>query len=869
MLIRLSPASSHPTVLYRVTFPTHVPNLPVPPAWSAQLHLITSILHFQAPANIHVLDQSAWLVVVIDEVHFDLPSRVIDVNFIDGSSMTLEIVTWRRIVVREADVLLGALSAAPTKFSPLPDLLNQPGTKNSAPFFSLSSRKSLIPRPLPPAPPPTPTVPPLTPLPQLPQVPIPPRPDPHRLRQRARATLVDAWRLHVLSSLGEQAPSAGYAEWAIHSFERRLRSEVRAFKVAEHAKNGPRREGRKALDLGERPQGPERRWRSPSPFPERVDQSTGADEWGVRRSCDSDVELDAFEFELAGESLLDEKFGVDAIDFDDFLGFRDDSYVFGSEDEADGLDQGAHRGLDALLEAETEDDGDDSEESEELRTPEEGEILPLPCPPTLSNLTGATDASSYVARTPSSRPRARPPVSSSSRRGGASGPQESAESSSFRPADHQFHGAIATSASQRTHVPTHLAQLATRLRDALVIVRSRACQEGWAVIRCSHPGHVMDESEKLLENKARRRAWSAGIQIAESGVRKVNRITFTTEKVRVWDGSLPTPLFRDGGPIVPPGLALPAKMRVLTPITPPGLNLGRPMRSSPLARFVYTAADLKAECDLDENWRYGTLGLCHANGQHASRRPVRMSVTVHQESRNMELFPVSEEPELYEDEIANQSFYDHEHMRVHFPADTPSSPTSDADEQDDDPFFYSPFRTRTRTTSMYAQGSTSLPTLPMFRPSTPPPSYQATVHGNAVAPKLDASALLFQPLSSFRTQPPSEPRPPLVSNPPFIPAARARANSLPSSAQCQDLSQVYAAPPPSSPPGTNTCVTSAPSTPTYAHVHTPVPMCPQKSIESKKKEAEMVFKHGNEEFTLGIEVALGRAEEGRAVPVGW
>ncbi|KAH7928844.1 hypothetical protein BV22DRAFT_171252 [Leucogyrophana mollusca] len=877
MLIRLLPTSLHPTILYTISFPTQVPNLPLPPAWSAQLHLLTSVWHLEPPSNIHALDKSAWLVAVVHEVLFDLPSKAVGINFVDGLSLRMAmpddcarmlegVVEDVKNCDSEEEGSERGGSVCPSAGSCSEDTSSTPKPakptrhkKQRSLLFSLIA--SLVPRALPPAPPPTPTTPTFAPPPPLPQMPIPPRPDARYLRQRARATLVDAWRLHVLSALAEHAPAAGYAEWALRSLERTVRSQVRAFREAEHSRNAPQNEGRNALDLGDRDRELERRWRAPSPFPER------ADEWGVRRSSESDIELDAFEFELAGESILHESLGFAS---DDFLGFRDDSYVFDSEDEADKDDESRQRRLDTLMEIEAADDGEDSEESEELRTPEEGEVLPLPCPSPSSCPSASSQSapsSSHVSRTSSTRPRARAPVIP------PSSPKPAPQSSvclipQSRPTHRRTPSHVANPVAPRTHVPTHLAQLTTRLRDALVIVRSRACQEGWGAIRGSQSGYVMDESEKVLEDRARRRAWSAGIQIAD-GARKHPSFVRATGRVRVWDGSLPSPS-RNGGPAVPPGLA-PPPMHL--PLLPLGLSLGRPMRSSPLARFVYSMDDIENELSAgEETWRYGALGMRRGGGEFGGKRPVRMSVSVQREPQNTRLFPVTEEPETLDGGSTDEDFYEHEYRRVNFPADTPSSPTSppsDTDEQEDDPFFYSPFRTRTRTTSMHVLGSTSPPPLPMFRPSTPPPSYQASVEGNEGASKLDASALLFQPLSSFRTPPPPDTRPPLVSNPPFIPNRRARANSLPSSAPCQDLSQAYAAPPPSSPPGSEACFPSSPPTPTYAHVQVPVPMCSRGGMEVKKKDAQIVFERGGEEFTLGIEVALGRAEEGRAVPVGW
>lgn len=84
MLIRLVPSVSHGTVLYNVSFPINIPNLPTPPAWSNQLHHLTSVLRLEPPQNIHVFDRSVGLVARITEVMFDLPTKEVVVNFVDG-----------------------------------------------------------------------------------------------------------------------------------------------------------------------------------------------------------------------------------------------------------------------------------------------------------------------------------------------------------------------------------------------------------------------------------------------------------------------------------------------------------------------------------------------------------------------------------------------------------------------------------------------------------------------------------------------------------------------------------------------------------------------------------------------------------------
>lgn len=89
MIIRLIPPSPHPKILYGVTFPSILP-LPdislsptIPVAWSSQLQLITSILQFEPPSNVHMLDRSVGLVARIHELTMDVPQKEFVVRFVD------------------------------------------------------------------------------------------------------------------------------------------------------------------------------------------------------------------------------------------------------------------------------------------------------------------------------------------------------------------------------------------------------------------------------------------------------------------------------------------------------------------------------------------------------------------------------------------------------------------------------------------------------------------------------------------------------------------------------------------------------------------------------------------------------------------
>lgn len=84
MLIRLIPSSPHSHILYSLSFPTNLRDLPFPPAWSNQLHLLTSVLHFESPQSIHVFDRSVGLVTRIYDLTYDVPAKEVIVSFVDG-----------------------------------------------------------------------------------------------------------------------------------------------------------------------------------------------------------------------------------------------------------------------------------------------------------------------------------------------------------------------------------------------------------------------------------------------------------------------------------------------------------------------------------------------------------------------------------------------------------------------------------------------------------------------------------------------------------------------------------------------------------------------------------------------------------------
>jgi hypothetical protein len=563
-----------------------------------------------------------------------------------------------------------------------------------------------------------------------------------------------------------------------------------------------------------------------------------------------------------------------------------------------------------------EDESDESQTS--LRTPEDGEVLPLPLPATLPGLS-QNGHSAAVSKTTSSRPKTRPLQSSPGYPSTA--PHVCAKPTTAAPwncrsAMHpQKLPAHFPSSPSRLHkrmsIPNVEERLSTRvallsrIRSALTFVRTRAREEHWGLLWSQNSfgcGLMDPESEGQLEIRARRRAWSAGIKVtaasAPSLFSAAAAVPGSSLGARVWDGSVPPAAHF---PYRPPGLTPPVT-KVNGPIIPTGLLLGRPIRRSPLAMYVWSADDV-AKQDTARHSKYGDIGMKRGGETAALKRSLRVSFL----ESPTKLLPVREEG--VDEEVSSERST----SKIDFPQ-SPTSPTSPPtvtsvitpDERfgvnhgdvntTDDPFFCSPFHARARTTSMYPSSQTSQE-LPMFRPRTPPPSYQAAIGDDITDDDdddesdngtLDACALLFQPLSTLRLTSPTKTtptRPSLVTTPPFTP--RVRAVSLPTcpgrprspspsrsnDEDCQDLSQAYAAPPPPATPliaAPTIAVTE--SYLTYAHLHAPVPICGKASVTKAMCEKgkgiatqEAVFERNGEAFTLGLEVALGRAEEGRSV----
>ncbi|KAI0293618.1 hypothetical protein B0F90DRAFT_1821972 [Multifurca ochricompacta] len=212
MQLRLISHPPIPVMLFTVSFvPTDLHPLPL--NWDSQL-VVLSAADLEQPRSIYALDSSAWLTEILEQVTFDVVSLTVSVVFTDG-----HVEDWPLMDRACIDILEGVLNdLRQTVDRPAPSL---PPTPPSSPISP-----SLIPNN--PPPPQLPFMAPSSP---------PPPPSPSRvsvedvmykfltvskgLRQRARSTLLDAYRRFVVQELKSRLPYGGYTVWIAQSTLRR------------------------------------------------------------------------------------------------------------------------------------------------------------------------------------------------------------------------------------------------------------------------------------------------------------------------------------------------------------------------------------------------------------------------------------------------------------------------------------------------------------------------------------------------------------------------------------------------------------------------------------------------------------------------
>jgi hypothetical protein len=83
MLIRLLPAPSQPTVLFKLSFENFSDSRQIPAAWSNQLSAL-ALDDLEVPNLLHAFDKAVGLQSILEEVVFDLVKGKVRCFFIDG-----------------------------------------------------------------------------------------------------------------------------------------------------------------------------------------------------------------------------------------------------------------------------------------------------------------------------------------------------------------------------------------------------------------------------------------------------------------------------------------------------------------------------------------------------------------------------------------------------------------------------------------------------------------------------------------------------------------------------------------------------------------------------------------------------------------
>ncbi|EIW79677.1 hypothetical protein CONPUDRAFT_144878 [Coniophora puteana RWD-64-598 SS2] len=821
--------------------------------------------------------------------------------------------------------------------------------------------------------------------------------DASALRRRARSTLVDAWRRHVQSAIvsgfsEERAqlvsfPNAGYIEWVVRGRMdevliqmAQLRTEGRKFWLEQRSRHnasaGREREApprlitsaspvdiankkrSKSVRVEETKVPPRERARAksrnriPSPFPRDAD----SDDWGIKdgRSGSEEVramqspsppltapddmaDLLTYDFELElpatgeGDDFSHDDYKLEVVDPFRLqrssprdarkqklkqrweIGYTGTCVCLCTEEGACGLvcedDRECQCGSeDASTSCVDKRSSLDSSESEtSVKTPpDEGNGVPIPLP-----------LPAHLARAKKAFKR------SFSKHGTSSSPRTPGKFCQVK-------------------LPTHLAtrysmltgQLSS-LRNALIVIRIRAEEEAWQIVRpsvvnrydplcgeCARKQPVTYTTEFSmtptlmdLEERARRRAWSNGITMdAYRVAHRIADIRLVTKE--------------SGPPKPPPGLdacgppsydeAIARSPPSLRPIQPRGIEMGVPIASSPLTCYMWNAEDLAAEgytldyddVEDDDARDIGSRFIVEDVAVKRERKSLRRT------SSRPQLFTVCEEtasdtetecqlpssetrtcssPErepgeigatfattamefphdaFDEDDLENGGYLNSSDDPIHSSPPPPITECRIDEERDDGPFSsYTPAQNST-SARIHGGSSTpdltslSSPALPVYRPTPITPKSADELPG-----RLDASALLFQPLSQFASEPgstaddtgaPARRVPSTASS-----GRRDRIHSLPiafkPSSNAHDLSREYALPPPecsSDDPATAFTTDVAP-VPTFPYAHMQVHHKKDGQDRHRRSEEGSLVPDGDD-ISLGLDIALGRAEEGQA-----
>ncbi|KAF5386642.1 hypothetical protein D9615_002035 [Tricholomella constricta] len=237
MLVNIVPPTADvhlSAVVFSVIFEDLAPELANPPLWTNLLQVLRRD-ELEIPESIHAFDKAAGIICLLEEVTFDLSTKVISCQFLDGSTEQWPFAGTRcakaleRIVLdvnessldierereqekqREREKERKRLeSISPSSTIKVSRHKKQRSllmtlVASIIPLYSPSSHSRL------PSPPPTP-VSERKPSPSI---------SPRARRRRARSELVDAFRRYALTELSRRFPNGGYYSWIIQSMLRK------------------------------------------------------------------------------------------------------------------------------------------------------------------------------------------------------------------------------------------------------------------------------------------------------------------------------------------------------------------------------------------------------------------------------------------------------------------------------------------------------------------------------------------------------------------------------------------------------------------------------------------------------------------------
>lgn len=584
---------------------------------------------------------------------------------------------------------------------------------------------------------------------------------------------------------------------------------------------------------------------------------TLANEWGVRIRPQSPDGLDAYTFGVncENESLMGERFSfgdddlledpqftfdVDELrpqilDIDEPPNFFFKSHVRpgGSCSHNNGVVSGLANTLFNLdvptrsLDTSEDDESDKSQPSP--RTPDESEGLPLTIPSSVQAGLQSQQQPISVARMASSRPRPRTPppsqietatprepliVHSEDRNSAAPSPipsrcfsrTSSISTTALSPRDQL----AANERSIEGLIAERLAYL-ERIQNALKIVRTRAQEEGWRLIRASMlggpAGWSETESDRLLEAKAKRRAWSSGLKIAAPYVPPSSDLSFESVPAQCGlvrkglSGKPHPPLPADpqhndysGSSPAQPSGSFPQLPPCRGPLVPTGLSLGKPLSSSPLAVHVWTAHDLQLKNGKPTLKRVPASLVLEKWADRGSYVSFPESPTRSIPESPTRLFPLCEESEESEDGTNSadcvameQCMLGHGYLtdsvtrvntaqvgRLGAGAGVPDDGVNDDINTEDVPFYFHPTGTCSPPSIDSPSAFPTFPVSPVPCPAILTPSDEAMASGqpgrigegteltdrgyeeggrNEI--KFDASSILLRPLSRLSCLPPT------------------------------------------------------------------------------------------------------------------